>query len=104
VWQVHAAMPEVPILGMGGIKTGLDALQFVLAGASAVSVGTAVFHDPSAPARVSRELADALAARGIERLSDAVGLAHRPMPETLTEAAAEPSAEDVEAGPADADT
>ena len=52
VWQVHAAMPEVPILGMGGIRTGLDALQLVLAGASAVSVGTAVFNDPSAPARV----------------------------------------------------
>ena len=57
VWQVHAALPEVPILGMGGIRTGLDALQFVLAGASAVSVGTAVFNDPSAVARVSRELA-----------------------------------------------
>ena len=48
VWQVHAALPEVPILGMGGIRSGLDALQFVLAGASAVSVGTAVFGDPSA--------------------------------------------------------
>ena len=48
VWQVHQALPEVPILGMGGIRTGLDALQFVLAGASAVSVGTAVFNDPSA--------------------------------------------------------
>ena len=39
VWQVHQALPEVPILGMGGIRSGLDALQFVLAGASAVSVG-----------------------------------------------------------------
>ena len=47
VWQVHQALPDVPILGMGGIRTGLDALQFVLAGASAVSVGTAVFNDPS---------------------------------------------------------
>ena len=52
VWQVHAAMPEVPILGMGGIRTGLDALQFILAGARAVSVGTVVFHDPSAPVRI----------------------------------------------------
>jgi dihydroorotate dehydrogenase (NAD+) catalytic subunit len=76
VWQVHAAMPEVPILGMGGIRTGLDALQFVLAGASAVSVGTETFHDPSAPVRVLRELREALAARGFERFSDAVGLAH----------------------------
>jgi dihydroorotate dehydrogenase (NAD+) catalytic subunit len=78
VWQVHAALPDVPILGMGGIRSGLDALQFVLAGASAVSVGTAVFNDPSAPARVAAELADALAARRFARLCDAVGHAHRP--------------------------
>jgi dihydroorotate dehydrogenase (NAD+) catalytic subunit len=77
VWQVHQALPLLPILGMGGIASGLDALQFVLAGASAVSVGTAVFHDPSSPARVHAELADALAARGFSRLSDAVGYAHR---------------------------
>ena len=77
VWQVHQALPEVPILGMGGIRTGLDALQFVLAGASAVSVGTAVFNDPSAPARVHAELAGALAQRGFARLGDAVGYAHR---------------------------
>ncbi len=80
VWQVHEALPDVPILGMGGIRDGLDALQFVLAGACAVSVGTATFHDPSAPARVAAELAHALADRGFERLSDAVGHAHRPTP------------------------
>jgi dihydroorotate dehydrogenase (NAD+) catalytic subunit len=78
VWQVHQAMPEVPILGMGGIRTGLDALQFALAGASAVSVGTETFHDPSAPMRVLRELTKALADRRFDRFSDAVGLAHRP--------------------------
>ncbi len=78
VWQVHRALPDVPLLGMGGIRTGLDALEFVLAGASAVSVGTTVFGDPSAPVRVLRELAEALAERGFARLSDAVGLAHRP--------------------------
>ncbi|MDX6230794.1 MAG: dihydroorotate dehydrogenase catalytic subunit [Frankiales bacterium] len=77
VWQVHAAMPEVPILGMGGIRTGLDALQFLAAGASAVSVGTVVFNDPMAPSRIHTELAAALAARGIDRISDVVGIAHR---------------------------
>ena len=77
VWQVHAALPDVPILGMGGIRTGLDALEFVLAGASAVSVGTVVFNDPSAPARVSAELQRALAERGFASLQDAVGYAHR---------------------------
>jgi dihydroorotate dehydrogenase (NAD+) catalytic subunit len=77
VWQVHQALPEVPILGMGGIRTGLDALQFILAGASAVSVGTAVFNDPSAVARVHDELAVALERRGFAALREAVGYAHR---------------------------
>jgi dihydroorotate dehydrogenase (NAD+) catalytic subunit len=80
VWQVHAAMPDVPILGMGGIRTGLDALQFVLAGASAVSVGTEVFHDPTAPVRVLTELTEALATRGFTRFVDAIGLAHGEKP------------------------
>ena len=77
IYQVHAQLPDVPILGMGGIRTGLDALEFVLAGASAVSVGTATFNDPSAPARVGHELAVALAERGFERFEDAIGYAHR---------------------------
>jgi dihydroorotate dehydrogenase (NAD+) catalytic subunit len=77
VWQVHQALPQVPILGMGGIRTGLDALQFVLAGASAVSVGTAVFNDPSALGRIHAELAAALEARGFTSLREAVGYAHR---------------------------
>jgi dihydroorotate dehydrogenase (NAD+) catalytic subunit len=77
VWQVHQAMPEIPILGMGGIKTGLDALEFLLAGASAVSVGTTVFHDPGAPMRILDELTRALHDRGFERLTDAIGFAHR---------------------------
>jgi dihydroorotate dehydrogenase (NAD+) catalytic subunit len=78
VWQVHAALPHVPIMGVGGIRNGLDALEFVLAGATAVQVGTVIFNDPSAPSRISRELRAALAARGVDRLSDLVGLAHRP--------------------------
>ncbi|MDQ2797831.1 MAG: dihydroorotate dehydrogenase [Actinomycetota bacterium] len=76
VWQVRSAIPYLPILGMGGIRSGLDALQFILAGASAVSVGTAVFGDPSAPVRVLAELEQALADRGFASLKDAVGFAH----------------------------
>ncbi len=77
VWQVRQALPDIPILGMGGIATGLDALQFLLAGANAVSVGTAVFNDPSAPIRIQRELAAALADRGFESVADAISYAHR---------------------------
>ena len=77
VYQVHAAMPQVPILGMGGIRTGRDALEFLAAGASAVSVGTAIFNDPSAPLRIQNELRTELAARGFERLRDVIGIAHR---------------------------
>ncbi len=76
VWQVHAALPEVPILGVGGVRTGMDALELLAAGASAVSVGTVVFHDPGAPMRVLVELRQELAARGFSRLQDVVGIAH----------------------------
>ena len=77
VWQVHQAVPHLPLLGMGGIRTGQDALQFILAGASAVSVGTAVFNDPTAPIRIIAELRAELAARGFRSLTDAIGFAHR---------------------------
>ena len=81
IWQVHAAMldrriPPAPIIGVGGVRTGDDALQLVAAGASAIQVGTATFNDPTAPIRVNRELAAALQDRGFARFSDAVGIAH----------------------------
>jgi dihydroorotate dehydrogenase (NAD+) catalytic subunit len=85
VWQVHQAMPEVPILGMGGIRTGTDALEFLLAGASAVSVGTAVFGDPTAPVRIIDELRTALAERGITSVADVIGRAHRAPEEHIPE-------------------
>ena len=77
VYQVHQALPDVPIIGMGGIATGADALQFIAAGASAVEVGTMTFNDPSAPVRVQRELLDLLDARGFGTVAEAVGVAHR---------------------------
>jgi dihydroorotate dehydrogenase (NAD+) catalytic subunit len=76
VWQVHEAFPDIPIIGMGGVQTGWDALELILAGASMVSVGTAIFHDPSACIRILRELEEELASRGIDRLTDVIGLAH----------------------------
>jgi dihydroorotate dehydrogenase (NAD+) catalytic subunit len=85
IWQVHAALPTIPIVGMGGVRTGRDALELVLAGASAVSVGTAIFNDPHAPVRVLRELEAALTERGFARFADAIGYAHRP-PDAVTPA------------------
>ncbi len=81
IWQVSAAMregrmPTVPIIGVGGVRTGDDALQLVAAGASAIQVGTATFNDPTAPLRVKRELAATLQDKGFARFSDAVGIAH----------------------------
>jgi dihydroorotate dehydrogenase (NAD+) catalytic subunit len=80
VWQVANALPSVPIIGVGGIRTGRDALEFLFAGATAVQVGTAIFNDPGAPARVLRELRVELATRGFAKASDAVGYANRPLP------------------------
>jgi dihydroorotate dehydrogenase (NAD+) catalytic subunit len=77
VWQVHKAVPHLPLLGMGGIKTGQDALEFILAGASAVSVGTVVFHDPTAPIRILAELECELEKRGFASVNEAVGFAHK---------------------------
>jgi dihydroorotate dehydrogenase (NAD+) catalytic subunit len=96
VWQVHHALPDIPILGMGGIRSGLDALEFILAGASAVSVGTVIFNDPGAPLRIQRELQYALADRGFERLADAVGYAHRP-PDPAPEPGAGAAPEELDA-------
>jgi len=83
VWQLRAAMlagllPEVPVVGTGGVAGPEDAFQLVLAGASAVQVGTALFADPSTPARVDAGLRSLLAERGLASLGEAVGHAHRP--------------------------
>ncbi|MFC5752479.1 dihydroorotate dehydrogenase [Actinomadura rugatobispora] len=99
VYQVHAALPGIPIVGVGGVASGLDALEFLLAGASAVAVGTTLFHDPMAVPRIVRELDEALAARRIGRIADVVGLAHKPAgyvpPQVRPEPPAEPGADPV---------
>jgi dihydroorotate dehydrogenase (NAD+) catalytic subunit len=67
----------VPVVGAGGIRTGFDALAMLLAGATAVQLGSVLLHDPSAAGRVTRELWDELASRDLESAADAVGLAHQ---------------------------
>jgi len=71
-WQVRQAV-RIPIMGMGGIMDERDALEFVLAGASAVQVGTANFVHPDAPVRVVRGLERYLEERGIATLRELVG-------------------------------
>jgi dihydroorotate dehydrogenase (NAD+) catalytic subunit len=75
VYQCYRAT-GMPIVGMGGVSTGRDALEFLAAGAGAVALGTILFSDPEAPGRVRRELAEELAARGLSQPADATGLAH----------------------------
>lgn len=77
IYQVHAALPHVPILGMGGVASGRDALELILAGASGISVGTASFGNPTALISVQNDLRDLLAARGFATLRQAIGYAHR---------------------------
>ncbi|CAM8634421.1 dihydroorotate dehydrogenase [Candidatus Planktophila dulcis] len=77
IYQVHAALPKVPILGMGGVASGRDALELILAGASGVSVGTASFGNPKALIDIQNELRDLLAARGFATMQQAIGYAHR---------------------------
>jgi dihydroorotate dehydrogenase (NAD+) catalytic subunit len=71
-WQVSRAI-KIPVIGMGGILTARDALEFILAGASAVQVGTANFIHPDAAVRVARGLAAYLAEHGIDSVRELVG-------------------------------
>jgi len=76
VFDVHAALPELPIVGVGGVDCGADAVAMILAGASAVQVGTAAFADPRAPWRVMDELADWCRDNGVSALDELTGAAH----------------------------
>lgn len=77
IYQVHQAFPNIPIVGMGGVSTGRDALELILAGASAVSIGTASFGNPNAAIIVKNQLSDLLLERGFKDFRDAIGFAHR---------------------------
>jgi len=72
VWQV-AKCVQIPIIGIGGIMNARDALEFILAGASAVQVGTASFLDPSAAQTIARDMEQYLVDKGIESLASMIG-------------------------------
>jgi dihydroorotate dehydrogenase (NAD+) catalytic subunit len=72
VYQAAKAV-KIPVVGMGGIATGEDAAEFMIAGATAIEVGTATFWDPSSPARIARELGEFLKQQKIEQVSELTG-------------------------------
>ena len=72
VWQVASAV-AIPVIGMGGIMTADDAVEFMLAGATAVAVGTASFVDPAASVRIAEGLESFCVQRGIPRVADLTG-------------------------------
>jgi dihydroorotate dehydrogenase (NAD+) catalytic subunit len=67
---------ELPIVGVGGVESGRHALELIAVGASAVGLGTILFREPGAPARVRAELACELASRGLSDVAQARGIAH----------------------------
>jgi dihydroorotate dehydrogenase (NAD+) catalytic subunit len=76
VYDVHRAEPDLPIVGVGGVANGAAAVELMLAGASAVQIGTATFADPRAPARVLAELTTWCDAHGVRTITDIIGDAH----------------------------
>jgi len=76
VFDTREALPDLPIIGVGGVASAVDAVQFLLAGASAVQVGTATFADPRAPARILRDLGRWCDSHGVSRLEELIGAAH----------------------------
>ena len=77
VYQIRRTLPNIPIIGMGGIRNGRDAIEFFAAGANAISVGTTVFNDPEACVRIHDETAEILQEKGIRSLSEIINAAHR---------------------------
>jgi len=71
-WRA-AAVVSIPVIGIGGIRSGSDALQYILAGASLVQVGTALFVDPSAPVQVQAGIAEYMERHDVARVADLVG-------------------------------
>jgi dihydroorotate dehydrogenase (NAD+) catalytic subunit len=77
VYDVSRALPEVPIVGTGGVMSGRDAVEMIMAGATAVGIGSAVYwHGPEVFARVAEEMATFMVEHGYERLADLRGIAH----------------------------
>ncbi len=75
VHDVHQALPEIPIVGVGGVASAWDAVELMLAGASAVQVGTASFADPGAAGAIQASIIEWASERGLTRLADIAAIA-----------------------------
>jgi dihydroorotate dehydrogenase (NAD+) catalytic subunit len=73
VWDVHRALPKLPIIGIGGISCLDDVMEFLVAGASAVQIGTATFADPAVSGRLVDELKKLLVSEGLQNIREIVG-------------------------------
>jgi dihydroorotate dehydrogenase (NAD+) catalytic subunit len=79
VWQV-ARVAKIPVIGMGGIMTASDALEFILAGASSVQIGTATFLDPTASLKILDGIEKYLIDKGINDIREIIGyINHKPL-------------------------
>ncbi len=76
IFQVRAALPKIPIIGMGGVASGRDAFELALAGANAISIGTATFGNPSAAIQIRNELESLIVERGFNTFEEIISLAH----------------------------
>lgn len=77
VWQLHARFPHTPIMAVGGISSPEDVLEFLMAGASLVQVGTACFRDPYVFPQIASALKEYACQEGLSNLAELVGVAHR---------------------------
>ncbi len=78
VYRIHAALPEVPIIGTGGVFTGEDAIEMLMAGASAVGIGTAAYgRGPGVFAKVCTEISEWMDSHGYSNLKEIIGKAHQ---------------------------
>ena len=78
VYEVRRAVPSIPIIGMGGVMTGTDALEFMMAGANAVGVGTAIFADPQCLLKIPQQMQEWLDDHGVADVNEIVDSLEHP--------------------------
>lgn len=76
IFETRCEHPALPIIGVGGVARGVDAIELLMAGASAIEVGTATFYEPAAPIRILEEIRTWCQAHGIDSLTELIGAAH----------------------------